>query len=360
MCPPGLNRENLRRAVLCLSSLSVGLGMLLCAEMLVRRARPASLEATRVHREHVFSRVYGWSPRPGSRGVWADGKSYSINSAGYRGTELNDRRTGLTRIVVAGDSVAFGAGVDDADTFAERLQATGSPFEVANLAVSGYGTDQELLLLEHEGLALDPDVIVLSICLFNDHVDNALDSYLHDPGTPKPRYVVQEGELVLRDRHLRRTWASEVGLRLEENSHLFNALRLLVAPDVFAAAPAPPLEHWVARRNRVLEDFEPLADLLTRLVVRIARRGRERGIEVLVLLHPDRASFEGDDRLAAPLLTSAVTDAGARVIDLRKRYWSARLRFDQVAFDDVGHLTPTGHSFVAEVLREELAPGEAP
>jgi hypothetical protein len=150
----------------------------------------------------------------------------------------------VKRIVVVGDSVAFGSGVDDADTFSERLQTTGSSFEVANLAVSGYGTDQELLRLEREGLALDPDVVVLSVCLSNDLVDNALDSYLHDPGTPKPRYVVEEGELVLRDGHLRRTLASQVGLRLEEHSYLFNALRLLVAPEVQAAGPAPRGEHW--------------------------------------------------------------------------------------------------------------------
>jgi hypothetical protein len=346
--------------MLCLSSLSLGLGLLVGAEMLVRWGRPAVLATSRVHREHVFSEAYGWVPRPRTRGVWSNGKSFSINSSGYRGTALGDRGASSKRILVAGDSVAFGTGVDDKETFAARLQAPGSPFEVANLAVSGYGTDQELLKLENEGPALDPDVVVLSICLFNDHVDNALDSYLHDPETPKPRYVVEGDDLVLRDEHLRRSWATRIGLRFEENSHLFNALRLLVAPEALAAGPAPSREHWVARRNHVLADFGPVADLSTRLVVRIARFWRGQGVAVLVLLHPDRESFEGDDRLVAPFEAAAVRASGARIVDLRRRYWDARLDFDQVAFDDIGHLTSTGHSVVAEILRSELSSGSVP
>jgi hypothetical protein len=353
---PRLDQEILRRAVLCLGSVALGVSLLAGGEVLVRWARPAALQTSRVHREHVYSERYGWAPRPGTRGRWSNGKSFSVNGFGHRGKALSGRRNGVRRILVSGDSIAFGVGVDDGETFAERLQTPGSPYQVANLAVSGYGTDQELLRLEHEGLSLDPEVVVLNVCLSNDYVDNVLDSYLHDPETPKPRYVVEQGELVLKDEHLRRPWPSEVALWLEERSHLFNAL-LLVDPSVRAEGDALEREHWVARRNRVLSDFGPVADLAMRLVVRVVRSCRERGAEVLVLLHPDRDSFGGDDRLVAPFEAGEVSAAGARIIDLRRRYWAARLGFDQIAFDDIGHLTSTGHSFVAEILRSELGSG---
>ena len=44
-------------------------------------------------------------------------------------------------------------------------------FDVINLAVEGYGTDQELLRLENEGLAYHPDVVVLNFCMTTDSAE---------------------------------------------------------------------------------------------------------------------------------------------------------------------------------------------
>jgi len=64
-----------------------------------------------------------------------------------------------------GDSVTFGSGVRDDGTFC-ALRAW--RYDVVNLGVEGYGTDQELLQLEHEGLAYHPDVVVLNFTVAND------------------------------------------------------------------------------------------------------------------------------------------------------------------------------------------------
>ena len=61
--------------------------------------------------------------------------------------------------------------------------------------MSGYGTDQELLLLEREGFGMDPAVVVLNVCVGNDALDNALPVYLYDGVTPKP-YFSLEGATV--------------------------------------------------------------------------------------------------------------------------------------------------------------------
>ncbi len=359
---PVVSRSAVRRgtalgtAALILGSILLTLAVFGSGELLLRWTRPSALLASRAHREHVYSAVYGWALRPNWHGEWKNGKTFSVNAAGYRGRALAEPRAGRRRVLILGDSIAFGAGVDDRETFAQRLQSVGSGFEVANLSVSGYGTDQELRQLEQEGFDLTPDAVVLNFCVFNDYVDNMLESYLHDEGTPKPYYVLRKGELELQDAHLQRSWTMRLGMDLRERSHLVSALMLLTLPATRADAmpTAAPPEHWVSRRNRVLENLGLAADLTTRLIARMGGLCRARRIDFLVLLHPDREAYMGEAKLVTPLESPSLESGGIRVVDLRRHYWAAGLEYELIAFDDIGHLTPTGHAFAAEMIRQEL------
>ena len=119
-----------------------------------------------------FDSDYGWSNRPGARArVHAGDFEYHvrINSAGWRDVERNrDSRPGVQRIVCLGDSMAWGWGVEAEERFTDRLEQLLAPdVEVLNLAVPGYGTDQELLVLLERGLAYRPAVVLLAF-VFND------------------------------------------------------------------------------------------------------------------------------------------------------------------------------------------------
>ena len=72
--------------------------------------------------------------------------------------------------------------------FASLLESRSGHYEIVNLGVEGYGTDQELLLLEHEGLAYSPDVVVLNFCIDNDSINNGLAYDQHRDRLPKPRW----------------------------------------------------------------------------------------------------------------------------------------------------------------------------
>lgn len=95
------------------------------------------------------------------------------NSLGYRGPEISKQKpAGTFRILVIGDSVAYGTGVDDEVTFLRRwekeLNAAGKQrFEVVNTGHPMYDTVQELALLRDEGLALQPDLVLL-VYVVND------------------------------------------------------------------------------------------------------------------------------------------------------------------------------------------------
>lgn len=92
----------------------------------------------------------------------------SINQAGFRGPEL-ERPKARERIVFAGDSIAYGIELEDAQTIparlGERLRAGGRDAEVLNLGVAGYNTIQEARRLEVLLPGLEVDQVILLFCL---------------------------------------------------------------------------------------------------------------------------------------------------------------------------------------------------
>jgi hypothetical protein len=66
--------------------------------------------------------------------------------------------------------------------------------EVINLGDAEYGTDQELRLLETEAFRYQPDVVLLTVCVFNDLEDIG---YKRLYSQPKPHYSLEGGSLRL-------------------------------------------------------------------------------------------------------------------------------------------------------------------
>lgn len=139
----------------------------------------------------------GWSLLPGAT---ADSKAtgvrvrYAINSLGLRGPETTlDKPEGIFRIVVLGDSHAFGFGIPLEQHFTTLLQGYFKDVEVLNLGVCGYGVDQMALRLERDGFPLHPDLVICYLPHFGDfrHLSDSL------WGMGKPRFVDTNGELAL-------------------------------------------------------------------------------------------------------------------------------------------------------------------
>ena len=239
----GPRRAYVREQLLAAASVAFVLSLVVAAEWLLRWAEPRYLverPQASLAQLHRYSEVYGWEPRPGAVAI-VDGQRATINSRGWRGHEYPLARTSSrTRVLMLGDSIAFGYGVADEDTFASLLEERG--YEVVNLAVPGYGTDQSLLRLEREGMAYSPDVVLLHFCLHNDFVDNASRTYFYDGLHPKPYFTVDRGSLVLHDRHLRLSLPERVALWMHESSHVFNHIggRPAFGSDDRAARKEPP------------------------------------------------------------------------------------------------------------------------
>jgi hypothetical protein len=152
--------------------------------------------------------VYDGNPR-GYFGP-ANEVEHTTNSLGFRGQEfavsnrdgrLVATKAGSTvRIVFLGDSFTFGEGVRDEDAYPVRTAAllqhehpSGGPrFEAYNLGVCGYNTTQELALLEHVGLTLKPDCVVLGYVL-NDAEPPLFEFDPRTNAVRRARRAVEEG-----------------------------------------------------------------------------------------------------------------------------------------------------------------------
>ena len=104
----------------------------------------------------------------------------TIHEQGLRGAlPVVPRPDGVERVMVLGDSTFFGHGVGDDETLPARLQAElaerGVSAEVINGAVPGYSTEQSLLLLEEQGWAYEPTLLVLGNLWSDNNVDGFRD-----------------------------------------------------------------------------------------------------------------------------------------------------------------------------------------
>ena len=88
--------------------------------------------------------------------------SVSSNSKGCRGKEEHQySKQNTTRILFIGDSYTFGECVSDTETIPYQTQSLMPGTEIINLAVHGYGNDQQYLKLISEGLKYSPDIVIL-------------------------------------------------------------------------------------------------------------------------------------------------------------------------------------------------------
>lgn len=105
-----------------------------------------------------------WEPNPDHE---------EVNAAGLRGAPLEEPRQ-RPRLLLAGDSIAYGLGLEDDQTIpvhlAEHLRAAGLDVEVLNAGVAGYNCLQGARRIESLLPALEPNLVVHLFCL-NDFRD---------------------------------------------------------------------------------------------------------------------------------------------------------------------------------------------
>ncbi len=114
-----------------------------------------------------FDPELGWSTKINNIAE-EKGILYTTNSFGFRSKEVDSSKK---QILVLGDSVVWGLGVQDNETVTAYLRNYFPKYQTLNMGVSGYGIDQYYLQLKRHISKLNPNIIVVVIFTGNDWGD---------------------------------------------------------------------------------------------------------------------------------------------------------------------------------------------
>jgi hypothetical protein len=135
----------------------------------------------------------GWFPVPNSAAKFTATRTISVqhNSLGLRDVEPDDAPK--PTILFVGDSFVWGYDVEADERFTEVMRQALPGHRIVNAGVSGYGTDQEYLLLRRLWDRIKPDVVVL-IYFQNDRPDNSTNARYYGAFKPYLQLSAQGGE----------------------------------------------------------------------------------------------------------------------------------------------------------------------
>ncbi len=284
--------------------------------------------------------VRAYIPRPGAFRA----PFYRINSLGLRGDELPlAKAAGELRIAALGDSVAFGFGVPNEQTFETQLETVLAPYlpegrrlRVMNAGVGGYNTAQEAAFLSTVVAPFEPDLVVLMVTA------NDRDSPMrlirksdggYDAVSWKPSLVVVPDGIV--------------GSLLEELGTRSLVMRRLLASVV----PRLHSAGWIDR----VRTIDPESDF-DRAIRDIAHSSRKLHAGVIALLLPRLVQEESElQRAERESMRSAIEKEGMAVLDPRPILSSLPIDMVKVGPGDDIHPNSLGFNLLARFVAHELA-----
>ena len=272
---------------------------------------------------------------------------YSFNRDGYRDGEP---RPAARRIVVLGDSVSFGLGVDQDEIYPavlERRLNAGrrQDWDVINLAIFAYNTADELESLRTDGLKHRPELVILEFYMNDFSIPSA--GSKGAPAPPPPsllnRLAALKNRIVYKSALYRRLYQAGTGLTFV----LFHDLRRNRYPGTLNDDEPRNKSAFLA----ATPDDGAVAAF--RLIREIHRLAGENGARLLVLLSPDEVQLYTDrfDGINARL-HSFCRREGIDLFDplpvLRSAAHRAQL------FNDGVHYSRRGHALLAQLLFDDL------
>jgi lysophospholipase L1-like esterase len=282
---------------------------------------------------------------------------------------------GVVRILVLGDSIAYGSQVRRADAFPDRLEAAlddrARRVEVVNAGVPGYGPWNEERWFAERGRAFEPDLVLVAVCL-NDVVDPLphwargipVIAEVPDAAIPDPEYHRRKIAPLVRWRSAK-VWLSE---RSALGARLATSLLARIEPWLpFAAGPPPRREAggraWPA--HLTLEDDLPIDVWLDRdtpewrwlartwdaLAAEVAAAGARLALGLFPL------SYQMDPAYPfAPqdVFLALCSERGLACLDLLPPMRAAAREGTPLWIDD-WHPSPRGHAVAAAAIARFLA-----
>lgn len=301
-----------------------------------------------------FHPQLGWETIPDK--TVTNGKiTYSTNSMGLRSKEVDSSRG---QILLVGDSVTFGLGVNNNETISHYLEEKQSQYQVLNLGVPGYGIGQYYLNLQRHIDQLNPKLIVLTLYTANDLDETRKDTRF---GISKPFFLYDNGDLLNLNPSISRFSCSNLYTRLRFAKYLI---------------PASLIENC---QSRVIER-DKASPTITKLIDEIRVLGMKKNIPTLIVLSPALIAVEAvackktkgldacgeyDEGFEAfyyffqkimELYKLPYIDLLPRLVNFGKE-GSIRSLYRNNG-EDIHHYSPQGNQFLAQAIAERLVLGK--
>ncbi len=190
------------RETLWTAGISLGMALLTLAalDVLLRVADFRMLREGTTERSlsYRYDPELGWAPAANSDSVASNVRSIHVhhNGLGLRDSEFS--LDGTPTMLFLGDSFVWGLDAEADERFTELLKPRVAGYKILSAGVSGYGTDQEYLLLKRLWAKIRPAVVVLIFCTQNDRLDNSTN--IRYEGYQKPYFeIAADGSLALRN-----------------------------------------------------------------------------------------------------------------------------------------------------------------
>lgn len=260
-----------------------------------------------------------------------------INSMGLRDREYTAKKTkGVFRILVLGDSVAFGDGIRIEDTFPKQLErmlnASDRFAEVLNGGVRGYNTVSELAMLKETGFYYSPDLVIVAYVL-NDAEPMARQKGLiaHKAG---PLYKLKEF--------------------IKNNFYLYSFFRRILELARRHSGPKNFLESYedqfLPTHEGWLESYKALAE--------IKRSCDEKNAALLLVVIPRLDNLDSEIHPAWFKIQRQVVQAGVSLgietLDLLPAFQKEDVRLIRLTARDIFHPNPNGHRIIAKEIEAWL------
>jgi lysophospholipase L1-like esterase len=306
------------------------------------------------------SATLGWENKPSATVDYGEPEFSTVvrhNSLGFRSPEIPpEKPEGVCRIVVLGDSFAYGVGVENEETFSARIEELDPRLQVINTGVNGYGTAQQLLTLAEKGLRFEPDLVIVAFFwndVANSYKREVVRFRLEDDTLvyPEPAPVaVSSGP-----RKIRRPW-----LRYSY-AYRFLSDRIKTIRLNLKVALGIPIEDGDVLRP---EERDAAWELEYALLREIDRVSRKNGAKTLLLVIPEQVQVQRDARVSGlrpedyevqDRLVAFGKDAGIPVLDPRPALVAAYEKDSvPVYYRWDRHFRANGHQIVAAAILEEI------
>jgi hypothetical protein len=349
--------------VLLLFSSVVGLGL---CELYLRATHYS--EGIRLTEFVEHDPLLGWRHVPNYSGQYAGSEFRTpvhYNASGWRDSERPyTKPQNMPRIVVLGDSFAEGFPVPSEDRFGEVLAASLGA-QVVNLGVTGYSTDQELLVLENQGWKYQPDIVVLEF-YYNDVWANGSPRIAYG-GMAKPMFAVDgAGNLTLQNVPVPKPRQPRWRLRLLDLVRSVVKQRLTARhaaeprnPAVKSEPPEQMPEDFVAYRRAAAPQLKNAWAVTQAILRRMKQETAQHGARLLVFYVPSRVELSPDEwqkwhfppeyapREVAAKITAICADEGIPYIDLSENFHQA---VATLYYAKDQHWTAAGHRLAGGIL----------